>query len=42
MIERATAFAAGNRAVEELAATFEALGCPYQHELTGIVASALT
>ena len=27
MIERATAFAA----------TFEALGCPYQHELTGIV-----
>jgi hypothetical protein len=42
MIERAAAFAAGNRhAVEELAATFEALGCPYQQERTGVIASMI-
>jgi predicted ATPase/DNA-binding CsgD family transcriptional regulator len=43
MIERAAAFAAGNRdAIEDLAATFETLGCPYQQERTGVIASMIT
>lgn len=43
MVERAAAFAAGNRTtVENLAATFEALGCPYQHERTGVLASMIS
>jgi hypothetical protein len=42
MIERAAAFAAGNRyAVEDLAPTFEALGCPYQQERTVVIASMI-
>jgi hypothetical protein len=43
MIERAAAFTAGDRdAVENLAATFEALSCPYQQERTGVIASMIT
>jgi hypothetical protein len=35
MVERAAAMAAGDRiAVENLAATFAALGCPYQEART--------
>jgi len=42
MVERAAAFAAGDRnAVESLAATFEALGCPYQQERTRVLASMI-
>jgi predicted ATPase/DNA-binding CsgD family transcriptional regulator len=42
MIERAAAFAAGDRdAVEALAATFESLGCPYQQARTITLAAAL-
>jgi hypothetical protein len=40
MVERAAAFAARDRdTVERLAATFEALGCPYQQERTSVLAS---
>jgi hypothetical protein len=43
MIERAVAFNAGDRAaVADLAATFEALGCPYQQERTAVIASMIT
>jgi predicted ATPase/DNA-binding CsgD family transcriptional regulator len=43
MIERAAAFAAGDRdAVERLAATFEALGCPYQQQRTAVIASMMS
>jgi predicted ATPase/DNA-binding CsgD family transcriptional regulator len=42
IIERAAALAAGNRrAVEDLAATFEALGCPYQQARTGVLAALM-
>ncbi len=42
MIERAAAFAAGDRdAVANLAATFEALGCPYQQARTGVLATLI-
>jgi predicted ATPase/DNA-binding CsgD family transcriptional regulator len=42
MVERVAAFAAGDRtAVESLAATFEALGCPYQQTRTGVLAGML-
>jgi hypothetical protein len=40
VVERAAAIAAGDRnAVERLAPTFEALGCPYQRERTTVLAS---
>jgi predicted ATPase/DNA-binding CsgD family transcriptional regulator len=43
MVERAAAFAAGDRnAVEALAATFAGLACPYQQERTGVIASMIT
>jgi predicted ATPase/DNA-binding CsgD family transcriptional regulator len=43
MVERATAFAAGDRnAVEALAATFAGLACPYQQQRTGVIASMIT
>jgi hypothetical protein len=42
VIERAAAFAAGDRrAVGNLAATFEALGCPYQQARTGVLAQLM-
>jgi len=42
MVERAAAFAAGDRtAVESLAAMFEALACPYQQTRTGVLAGML-
>jgi hypothetical protein len=42
MVERAAAFAAGDRdTLTRLATTFEALGCPYQQERTGVLASML-
>jgi hypothetical protein len=42
MIERAEAFAAGDRsAVETLAATFAALGCPYQQARTRLLAALI-
>jgi predicted ATPase/DNA-binding CsgD family transcriptional regulator len=42
MVERAAAWVAGDRtAVENLAATFEALGCPYQQARTGVLAALL-
>ena len=42
MVERAAAFAAGDRgAVENLAATFEALGCPNQPARTGVLAQLI-
>ena len=42
MVERAAAFAAGDRsAVENLAATFEALGCPYQQARSGVLAQLI-
>jgi hypothetical protein len=42
MIERAAAFAAGNRdAVSNLAAAFEALGCTYQQARTGVLAKLI-
>ncbi len=41
MVERAAAIAAGDRpAVAELAATFAALGCPYQEERTHVLAES--
>jgi hypothetical protein len=42
IIRRAAAFAAGDRtAVASLAPTFAALGCPYQHERTSVLASLI-
>ena len=42
MVERAAAIAAGDRpAVAELAATFAALGCPYQEERTNELAAII-
>jgi hypothetical protein len=42
MVERASAFAVGDRrAVASLAATFAGLGCPYQRERTGVLASMI-
>jgi hypothetical protein len=39
LVERAAAVAAADRTpVENLAATFETLGCPYQHARTGVLA----
>jgi hypothetical protein len=39
-VERAAAIASGDRtALEKLAETFEALGCPYQHCRTGLLAT---
>ena len=39
LVERAAALAAGDRtAAENLAATFEALGCPYQQARTVVLA----
>jgi predicted ATPase/DNA-binding CsgD family transcriptional regulator len=41
MVERAAAIAAGDRpAVADLAATFAALGCPYQEERTHVLAGS--
>jgi hypothetical protein len=43
MIERAAAFTAGDRdAIEDSAATFEALGCPYQRDRTSVIASMIS
>jgi hypothetical protein len=43
MIERAAAFTAGDRdAVQGVAASFDALGCPYQQERTAVIASMIT
>jgi hypothetical protein len=42
MVERASAFAVGDRrAVASLAATFAGVGCPYQQERTGVLASMI-
>ena len=42
MVERVAAFAAGDRtAVENLAVTFETLGCPYQQTRTAVLAGIL-
>jgi predicted ATPase/DNA-binding CsgD family transcriptional regulator len=42
LVERAAALAAGDRtAAENLAATFEALGCPYQQTRTGVLAQLI-
>jgi hypothetical protein len=42
MVERAAAFAVNDRtAVENLTATFEALGCPYQQARTGVLAALI-
>ena len=42
MVERVAAFATGDRtAVENLAATFETLGCPYQQTRTDVLAALI-
>jgi len=42
MVERTAAFATGDgNTVESLAPTFEALGCRYQQERTGVLAAML-